>query len=264
MKIIAIMGSPKGKGSGYRIVKKIEDRMKAMGDVEFEYLFLKDADLKPCTGCYTCMAKGEDKCPLRDDRPAIEQRLLAADGVILSSPVHVANVSWLMKNFLDRFAYRNHRPLFYRQKVLTVVNMAGTDRKGAQSSLRWTVGGSRIVHELAIATPPWRQTERAVAKKERAIDAAAKKFYLACMDTSLPSPTFQKYINFLMMKKLSLECRQYLPADYAFHNGRAYYYDMSINPIKAAMAKAIAAIMMNMMKDMGPGNVPWPVAKKEE
>ena len=45
MKIIAIMGSPKGKGSGYKIVKMIEDRMIAMVKVEFEYLFLKDANL---------------------------------------------------------------------------------------------------------------------------------------------------------------------------------------------------------------------------
>jgi len=122
MKIVAIMGSPKGKGAGYRIVRMIEDRMKAMGDVEVVYLFLKDANLKPCIGCYQCMAMGEERCPLKDDRAAIEQELLAADGVILSSPVYVNNVSWLMKNFIDRFAYTNHRPCFHRQKVLTVAN----------------------------------------------------------------------------------------------------------------------------------------------
>jgi NAD(P)H-dependent FMN reductase len=260
MKIIAIMGSPKGRGAGYRVVRKIEDRMRAMGNIEFEYLFLKDANLKPCTGCYTCMAIGEDKCPLKDDRAAIEQKLLAADGVILSSPVHVANVSGLMKNFIDRFAYRNHRPQFYRQKVLTVVNMAGTDK----ASLKYTLGGSRIVCELAIATPPWPQTERAVAKKERAIDAAAEKFYKSCLDTSLPKPTFSTYLNFLMMQRLSLECRQYLPADYAFYNGKTYYFHTRVNPIKAAAAKAIVRIMTIFMKDMGPGNIPWPLSKKEE
>jgi multimeric flavodoxin WrbA len=124
------------------------------------------------------MAKGEDKCPLKDDRAAIEQKLLAVDGFILSSPVYVGSVSWLMKNFIDRFAYLNHRPRFHRQKVLTVVNMAGTDKKGALSALKIALGyarGARIVHELAIATPPWLQTERAVADKERAIDVAAKK-----------------------------------------------------------------------------------------
>ena len=50
MNIVAIMGSPKGKGAGYRIVRAIEDRMKEIGDVEFAYLFLKDANLKPCLG----------------------------------------------------------------------------------------------------------------------------------------------------------------------------------------------------------------------
>lgn len=149
MKILAVLGSPKGKGAGYKIVKMIEDRMKAQGGVELERIFLKDANLKPCTGCYTCLARGEDKCPINDDRAAIEQKMLAADGIILSSPVYVSNVSGLMKNFIDRFAYTNHRPVFHRQKVLAVVNMAGTDKKDALSSLRSALGGSRIVHELA-------------------------------------------------------------------------------------------------------------------
>jgi multimeric flavodoxin WrbA len=264
MKIIAIMGSPKGKGSGYKIVKMIEDRMIAMGDVEFEYLFLKDANLKPCTGCYNCMTKGEDKCPLKDDRALIKQKLLAADGVILSSPVYVNNVSWLMKTFIDRFAYTNHRPCFHREKVLSVANMAGGGQKETLSALKNALGGSRIVHKLEIATPPWLQTKRAVAKKERAIDAAAKKFYRACLDTSLPSPTLNSYIDFLIRQKLYLECRQIFPADYAFYKGKAYYFDTSVNPIKAAAAKVIVRVMMNMMKDMGPGNISWPVAKKEE
>ena len=117
---------------------------------------------------------------------------------------------------------------------------------------------------MGVATPPWLQTERAVAKKELAIDAAAKKFYRACLDASLPSPTFRSYLDFIIRQKIYVECRQYLPADYAFYHGKAYYFDTSINPLKAAAAKVIVRIMINMMKDLGPGNVPWPVAKKEE
>jgi multimeric flavodoxin WrbA len=264
MKIVATMGSPKGKGAGYRIVRMIEDRMKAIGDVQFEYLFLRDANLEPCRGCYNCMAKGEDTCPLKDDRAAIEQQLLAADGIILSTPVHVANVSGLMKNFMDRFAYTNHRPRFHRQKVLTVVNMAGTSRKETQSALRYLLGGSRVVHELAIATPPWPQTAREVADKERAIDAAAGKLYRACLDSSLPAPTFADYVGFFSYQQLSRACRQYLTADHAFYDGKAYYYETRASPIKAAMAKAIVAVVMKMMSGVRPGNVPWPVARKPE
>ena len=268
MNIIAVMGSPKGKGAGYKIVRMIEDQMKAMGDIEFKYLFLKEANLKPCTGCYQCMARGEEKCPLKDDRATIEIELLAADGVILSSPVYVANVSGLMKNFIDRFAYLNHRPRFHRQKVLTVVNMAGGGQKETVSALKIGLGGARgtrVVQELTIATPPWLQTERAVARKEQTIAAAAKEFYRACLDASLPSPTLKGYIDFLMMQRLAIECRQYLPADYEFYKGRAYYFDTSVNPIKAVAAKAIVGFMMNIWtKNMGPGNVSWPIAKKEE
>ena len=41
---------------------------------------------------------------------------------------------------------------------------------------------------------------------------------------------------------------------------------MGSNPIKAAMAKVVVGIMMYVYvtKGMGPGNAPWPVAKKEE
>ena len=71
-------------------------------------------------------------------------------------------------------------------------------------------------------------------------------------------------VLFLLRQRAYHECRHYLPADHAFHLGKAYYYDANINPIKAAVAKAIAGIMLHMMKGMGPGGVPWPAAKKEE
>ncbi len=238
--------------------------MKAQGGMEFEYLFLKDANLKPCTGCYACIAKGEDNCPLKDDRAALEHKLLAADGVILSSPMHVLNVSALIMNFIDRFAYANHRPRFFKQKVLPVVNMGGDSPKTALKLLRHALGGSRVVRELGITPPPWPQKEHAVAKKERALDEAAGEFYRACLDTSLPSPTLRDLVIFLFRQKAVLECRKYLPADYAYYNGKIYYYETKINPVKAALAKAIVKVMINRMKDKGPGSIAWPGGKEEE
>ena len=258
MKVVAIMGSPKGKGSGYTVVKKIEDRMKELGSVDFEYLFLKDANLKPCIGCFNCVTRGEDKCPLKDDRAAIEKKLLEADGIILSSPVYVLNVSGPMKNLIDRFAYTNHRPRFHRQKVLTVVNSGGSGLKNALSAIKLALGGSRIVHELGVGTPPWPQTGRAVSKKEKAVRVAAENLYTACLDTSLPSPTLYNYMGFLIQKRIGMECREYLPADYAFYKDRDYYYEAKVNPARAIVAKPLVSFLMYMMRDMGPGSVSWP------
>ncbi len=264
MKILAIMGSPRGRGSGSKIVKMVEERMKARGDVEFEYLFLKEADLKPCIGCFNCVAKGEDKCPLKDSRADIEKKMLEADGIILSSPGYVQNVSWLMKNFMDRFAYTNHRLRFFRQKVLLVANSGGAGLDETLAAMRIALGGARVVHELGVGTPPWPQTIGAVAKKEKAINAAAEKFYRACLDTSLSSPTFNEYMRFLIQQRVGVECKEWLPADFEFYNGKAYFYETRLNPAMAAAARTLVSFLMGMMKDMGPGQVKWPLDLKKE
>lgn len=263
MKILAVLGSPKGKGAGYRIVQMLEEKMRSLGNMDFAYLFLREANLAQCTGCYACIARGEDRCPLKDDRAAIEKELLAADGVILSTPLYVLNVSWLMKNFIDRFAYRNHRPCFHRQKVLSVVNMGGDSPKAALSCLKHALGGSRVVHELGIATPLWRRTRRAIRKMERAIDAAAREFYQACLDSSLPTPPLYDLFLFLVRRKMYLACKQALSADAAWYEAKAYYYDAKINPIKRAAAGALAGLVMCAMKDRGAGDIVWPVARRD-
>lgn len=258
MKVIAIMGSPKGKGSGYKVVKKIEEKMKTLEDVEFEYLFLKDANIQLCKGCFTCIGKGEARCPLKDDLASVEKKLLEADGIILSSPVYVLNVSWLMKNFIDRFAYTNHRPRFFRQKVLTVVNTGGIGQKEALSSLKYALGGARIAQELGVATPPWPEKEKAVEKKERAIAKAAENFYRACLDKNMPSPRFSEYMGFMILKHISAEIPDYLAADREFYAGKEYYYDAKISRLTKLAAGAMFRFAMLMMKDMGAGNVKWP------
>lgn len=258
MKILAIMGSPKGKGGGYRIVKMVEERLKRKGEADFEYVFLKDANLAMCKGCFTCVTKGEDKCPLKDDRAALEAKMLASDGIILSSPTYVMNVSWPMKNFIDRFAYTNHRLRFFRQKVLLVANSGGSGLKETTAAMRHALGGSRIVHELHVGTPPWAQTEKAVANKEKAIDAAAEALYRACQDTALPVPSFNDLMRFTIQKNISEGCRQWLPADYEYYHGKDYHYVTKVNPVKAAAVRATVSLAMSMMKDMGPGNVQWP------
>jgi multimeric flavodoxin WrbA len=264
MRILAIMGSPRGRGAGYKIVKMVEERMKARGGVEFEYLFLKETDLKLCIGCFNCVTKGEDKCPLKDARADIERRILEADGIILSSPGYVQNVSWLMKNFMDRFAYTNHRLRFFRQKVLLVANSGGAGLDETLAAMRIALGGARVVHELGVGTPPWPQTIGAVAKKEKAINVAAEKFYRACLDTSLPSPSFNEYMRFLIQRNVAFGCKEWLPADFEFYSGKDYFYETKVNPVMGAAARTLVGFLMEMMKNMGPGNVKWPMEIKKE
>ncbi|HSV49069.1 MAG TPA: flavodoxin family protein, partial [Candidatus Acidoferrales bacterium] len=154
-KILAIVGSPKGKaGNGYRAIQNIEAEMGKLGPIEFTYLPLSKADLKPCLGCFTCVSRGENLCPLKDDREKIEALIEAHDGIVFSSPGYVQNVSGLMKNFSDRFAYTHHRPKYFQKKVLLVAN-GGAGLNKTLSALALAIGGPKAVSKLAILAPPW-------------------------------------------------------------------------------------------------------------
>jgi len=41
MKVLVIVGSSRGKGNTYKITKQLEEKIEELGDVEFNYLFLK-------------------------------------------------------------------------------------------------------------------------------------------------------------------------------------------------------------------------------
>jgi multimeric flavodoxin WrbA len=263
MKVLAIMGSPKGKGAGYRVVQKIEKRMKELGNVDFQYLFLKDANLQMCKGCFVCVTRGEDKCPLKDDRAKIEHMILDSDGIILSTPGYVQNVSWLMKNFIDRFAYTNHRPRFHGQKVLLVANSGGAGLKEALVPMRIALGGAKNVHELGVGTPPWPVMEKVAAKNDRAVSIAAEKLYNACVVTALPKPGFNDYVRFVAQQRIGTECKEWLPADNEFYRGKAYYYDAPVSPAIKVASEVMLRFVFFIMRDMGPGTVKWPAPENE-
>jgi multimeric flavodoxin WrbA len=120
------MGSPRKKGNTYHVVERIKERLLAFDDsIEFEYLFLKDCDLKPCTGCFACIAKGESLCPLKDDRDMIMSKMMEADGIIFAAPCYGLGVPAVMKNFIDRFSYTLHRPRFFDKCFLAVATVGG-------------------------------------------------------------------------------------------------------------------------------------------
>jgi len=223
--------------------------MRSMGEVEFEYVFLKDANLGLCKGCFNCAPQGEDRCPLQDDRATIEEKMLGADGLILSSPIYVYNVSWLMKNFIDRFMYTHHRPRFFGQKTMLVLNSnAGiVGKKQAFAALRQALCGAPIVHELYVSTPAIPITnERGERRKEKVIRAGAEKFYKACKNGRLPQPGLKDYLTFRVFQSIFTDARELMPACYRFYQGKQYYYDVKIGPFKKLVA-AIALPLVGLM-----------------
>ncbi len=134
MKVLALMSSGRKKGNTARIVQLVQAHMETLAErrgvpLEFETLYLGYMDLQPCRGCRTCFDRGEARCPLKDDVPAIRAKVDAADGIILASPVYVNDVNGVAKNWIDRLAYVCHRPAFGGKCAYLIATVADSPTK---------------------------------------------------------------------------------------------------------------------------------------
>jgi len=261
MKILAIMGSWR-KGNTYRAVRRIEENMKKMGDVDFEYLFLKDAGLAACRGCTTCILKGEQRCPLKDDREGIERLMLEADGVVFASPNYASNVSGLMKTFIDRFAYAGHRPRFYGQYALYIATSAGPGGlKECLAAMQGPIShyGFRTAGTLGLMTPPFKLPQHYADKNDRAIDAISARFYQTVEAKGPATPSLTDVIGFrsiqTMGNELGATYEDVYPADFRYwkekgwmDTGKYYYTDAKVGIVKKLLARAAVAAVMVYLK----------------
>jgi multimeric flavodoxin WrbA len=100
MKILAIIGSPRGMGGATgRLLEEVLAGVTQTG-AEVEIISLVETPIKPCVACDTCHRIGI--CPIKDEYEPIKEKLLAADGFILASPNYIFSVSAQMKALIDR------------------------------------------------------------------------------------------------------------------------------------------------------------------
>ena len=247
VKILAIMGSPRKNGNTYLLTRRVEEKMKQLGDMDFEYVFLKDLDLRPCLGCGVCFMKGEDHCPHKDDRAMLEEKMHQADGVIFASPVYVFNVSGLMKNFFDRFAYACHRPRFFKSALVlaTAGFELGTGQMLKSFSFMAEVWGFSVAHRFAIAANEVPEFGTRADKAGKKVEVAAKKFHRA-VTAGRVKPGLVNMAVFLAaqpsIRKLSAEY-------YDYHYWRDqgwleketwYYYEPGVGVVKKTAAKLLS------------------------
>ena len=251
MKILVILGSPKRNGSGLKAAKRVEEAMAKYGDVEFEYLSLIDHNLGLCRGCFLCISKGEDLCPMSKDRESLQERMEAADGIILVSPSYVQDVSWLMKNLIDRFAFTHHRPILHDKRLLVIAN-GGAGLKRVRQSLAMAIEGPQLVAGLDYMTMPWPMSPNAEKKRDKAVKKAADTFYRSLQKGGM-RPTFSKYLMFRFFKDISDETVEHMPADHRYYSDKVdYHYPVAINPLWKVTAGFMVFMLKRTMADMAP------------
>jgi len=239
MKIIAICGSPR-KGNTYSVLNTIKE---SFPDVDIKILMLKDLDFKLCKGCYGCVMRGEEKCPLKDDRDMLINEMTEADGVIFASPAYSHMVSALMKNFFDRFGYLAHRPQFFGKYSMSLTTGSGY---GAEFAIQYMdkmakVFGFEVVPSLNLNIRPGKQSENAIQYNKRKAIEAFEVFISRIEKGERTKPTMNYLVPFHIFKLVSeLDPKRFI-ADYEYYKDKQeYYYETKISPLKTFIAKRVA------------------------
>jgi len=136
MKVLGISGSPR-PGGNTEILVKLALEVIAQEGLATEFVSLADRPIKPCLACRGCATAEGLRCVQPD--PAFDgmiEKFLAADGILIGSPVYFGSATPQTMALLDRVGYvARMKHNFLRRKVgaaIVVARRAGHNFTFAQ------------------------------------------------------------------------------------------------------------------------------------
>jgi multimeric flavodoxin WrbA len=156
--VVAVIGSPHARGATTMTVEMVTGELERHG-IRCETLPLAEYIIQPCrdeeagapAGCQT------------DDAEFVFDKVYAADGLILASPVYFANVSAQMKAFMDRtnVHYLHGPPLAPLAVGLVAI--------GGQGGLKATIAAMQRFLTISCPTPPVVESVTGIAENTGAV-----------------------------------------------------------------------------------------------
>ncbi|MBQ8967900.1 flavodoxin family protein [Ruminococcus sp.] len=102
MKVLMLNGSPKANGNTALALEEMS-KVFALENVEAEIVQVGSKNIRGCLSCGGCGRKG--KCVIDDGVNDIAEKLKAADGLVIASPVYYASANGTLVSCLDRLFY---------------------------------------------------------------------------------------------------------------------------------------------------------------
>jgi multimeric flavodoxin WrbA len=259
-KVLALVGSAR-KRHTYSATLQFLNTMKALSDVETEIVVLSDCHLETCRGCKLCLDKGEEFCQFKDDRDQLIGKMMAADGVLLASPVYSFQVSAIMKIFLDRLGFVFHRPRFFG-KVFTGIAVQGI------------YGGPKVVEYLnfvgrglgftvvkgSCLTSLEPMTDERRRQNDKILQAQVRRFHARLLAPSFPAPSLFLLMVFRMSRTAIARMLDDNWRDYKYYRDKGwfesgYFYPVRLNPLKRAAGRLFDFAATRSSKKQTPSTV---------
>jgi len=122
MRVLGIMGSPRIKSNTDLLLDEALQGAKSLG-AEVEKIIVDKLKIAPCREYYGCLRDGN--CVIRDDMDDIYLKLLAADIIIVASPIFFYGLTGQLKALIDRCQ------ALWARKYILKQSLSDLTRKGA-------------------------------------------------------------------------------------------------------------------------------------
>ena len=130
-RVLVLSSSPRRGGNSDLLCDQFIIGSKEAGQLT-EKIFLKDKKINYCTGCGTCIDRGKS-CPQKDDMAEVLEKMIAADVIVMATPVYFYTMCAQMKTLIDRTCARytkiNNKEFYF------IITAADSSKKAMERTL---------------------------------------------------------------------------------------------------------------------------------
>jgi len=222
---ITVINGTEKHGVTYRLKEMFLAEFRNKANIT-EYYLPKDCP-SFCTGCLSCILKGENTCKDAEYIGKIDKSLLEADLLVMTSPAYVFHATGAMKAFLDHFAYHwmSHRPApeMFGKRAVIITQCLGSGAKSAAKDIKnslswWGISKIGIFTGALMSDIVWEKlSQKKQAELTRKIQRLSSKF--AHIDYTKPAHTnlitkFKFFACRMMQKSIHKSDPEYLDGKY--------------------------------------------------
>lgn len=114
MKVLLINGSPNEKRCTHTALSEVASALEAQG-IETEIAWIGRDPVRGCQGCGGCAKRGDNRCIFDDDVVnGLIEKAVAADGIVVGTPVFYAGANGALLAVLDRMFYAASKALRFK------------------------------------------------------------------------------------------------------------------------------------------------------
>jgi len=103
-KVLILSASPRKGGNSDTLCNQFMEGAQQAGH-QVEKIFLKEKKINYCTGCGACYNPGNG-CSQKDDMANVLDKMIAADVIVMATPVYFYTMNGQMKTLIDRTCAR--------------------------------------------------------------------------------------------------------------------------------------------------------------